>query len=48
MLAKKPRRASGAYSLTNVVAPAYSPPVEKPWMSFNTMSKTGAQKPMVS
>ena len=31
--------------MMKVVAPAYSPPVEKPWMSLRQMSRTGAHTP---
>lgn len=32
---QKPRLRSGAYSAMNVAAPAYSPPVENPWIMRN-------------
>ena len=48
MLAKNPRRRSGAYSVTNVVAPAYSPPVEKPCSSLSTTRTIGANTPIVA
>jgi hypothetical protein len=42
---KEPRRLSGECSQTNVVAPTYSPPVEKPCTSLVTTSSTVAQIP---
>lgn len=48
MLDRKPRRASGEYSATKVVAPAYSPPVEKPCTRRQAISRAKAQLPIVA
>ena len=45
-LPRNPRRRSGAYSAMNVVAPPYSPPVEKPCTIRATSRSIGAQMPM--
>lgn len=47
-LPKKPRFLSGAYSAMKVEAPAYSPPVEKPWTSRAASSSRGAPTPIVA
>ncbi len=44
----KPRRLSGEYSAMNVVAPPYSPPVEKPCTMRATTSRIGDQTPMLA
>jgi hypothetical protein len=43
-----PRRLSGEYSAMNVVAPPYSPPVEKPWTMRARTSRIGDQTPTVA
>ena len=45
-LPKNPRRLSGEYSAMNVIAPAYSPPVEKPCTTRQSTSRIGAQMPI--
>lgn len=45
-LPRKPRRLSGAYSAMKVEAPAYSPPVEKPWTRRAARRSSGAPTPI--
>ena len=44
----KPRLRSGEYSATNIDAPVYSPPTEKPCAILQINSRIGAQIPIVS
>ena len=42
-----PRFRSGACSTMYVIAPTYSPPVDRPWNTRATTNRIGAQMPIV-